>query len=1129
MYNKYVDVNKKFKSSVNLEYDLKNEDKILEYVPTTDLCDVLYNYLDAVLSNNSVRSTLLVGPYGKGKSYLMLMLTYLLSKRENRELFNIVVSRIAKINNKLADLIIELDNNKVSLLPIIINNNADEDFNNLFLIGLKNALKDNNLTKLIPNSTYNEALKIVRVWKQEEQKGKFIISNYLTDFNYTIKDLEKGLKEYNQTVFNTFRKLFKEISHGLEFNSLTSNDIASLYADVSNKITDYGYNGLFIIYDEFGVFLENQTSDFSIKLNKLQNLAERCNASQERQMHLCCICHKDFVLYSKDDKKSNDFAKIAGRFKTIRFNRSLEENYEIIADAIKKKEGYNELVLKFINNNKEFINNILNSNFLKEKELDFLFKNTFPFNPLSVIALINVSENVGQNERTVFTYLTDTNETTFKYFIKNNNENLLNVDLIYDYFKDVIKNNSYYENIYNTITSLEQILNKKLAIRIIKALAIFKIINDDIKFAPSIYNLALALNANYIEVKEEINNLIINNYLKTDILTNYINFSSLDSLNIIKKLNEIVSTKLLSYKIDELLNLISEQKYYVSNKYNSENEMTRYFLVTYMMPKEILSISDICNYPLMQKGDGLIINIINVDDIDILKFKEKLKEFKVLNLIFRVINKDIPKEVINKAQLFKASNILLASKDIANIEKETLTIYQNEIKSELNRYLKKLDDNGILLSNSSNAKTINKMIEECLIKTYYKMVVFINEQINKDEISAVSQKARNKIGDVILQITNKDFSKTSLEQTILTSFEDSIENNKSIIKEIISIIIKDSKVDVSQISNLLKKPPYGMRYGVMPLFLAKAISEITSYSNGNKKAVILYHYDKEIPLNTANLNLALKEENYSISSLDISLNTYDVLCLFSKELGCKETTNLGEMVNNIVLALRNDFYNYDQVISTASEDDNVIKLNELELKYKKLIRQNDINSFELLFIKLPSLFKTEIGDVINKIKEIRLSYISKANKYYDSLLSYVKELFNTNDSIKEGFNSFLIVNNLKEISLSTKYKSIYNELINSSNDDNKTLSRLAIIIVRSNITSFNKLKDEKFKTTLKEFKDYLANYKIVDVLDDVDEVKLSFMGETLLSNLEETLNEYGEAISVEEKKQILKTLLRGVN
>ena len=37
------------------------------------------------------------------------------------------------------------------------------------------------------------------------------------------------------------------------------------------------------------------------------------------------------------------------------------------------------------------------------------------------------------------------------------------------------------------------------------------------------------------------------------------------------------------------------------------------------------------------------------------------------------------------------------------------------------------------------------------------------------------------------------------------------------------------------------------------------------------------------------------------------------------------------------------------------------------------------------------------------------------------------------------------------------------------------------------------------------------------------------MGETLLSNLEETLNEYGEAISVEEKKQILKTLLRGVN
>ena len=108
MYSRYIDVNKKFKSSVNLEYDLKNEEKIKEYIPTSDLCDVLEYYISSALNNKNLRSTLLVGPYGKGKSYLMLMITYLLGKRENKALFNIVVDKIKKINSNLANMLIKI-------------------------------------------------------------------------------------------------------------------------------------------------------------------------------------------------------------------------------------------------------------------------------------------------------------------------------------------------------------------------------------------------------------------------------------------------------------------------------------------------------------------------------------------------------------------------------------------------------------------------------------------------------------------------------------------------------------------------------------------------------------------------------------------------------------------------------------------------------------------------------------------------------------------------------------------------------------------------------------------------------------------------------------------------------------
>ena len=133
MYDSVMSVNKKFKSSVNLQYDLYNEDKILQYVPTTDLCDVISYYIDSVIDNGK-KSTFLAGPYGKGKSYLMLMITYLLSKRDNKELLKKVVNKISKINKELAKKIEYLEKQKISLLPVIISNNNSDNLNHNFSI-----------------------------------------------------------------------------------------------------------------------------------------------------------------------------------------------------------------------------------------------------------------------------------------------------------------------------------------------------------------------------------------------------------------------------------------------------------------------------------------------------------------------------------------------------------------------------------------------------------------------------------------------------------------------------------------------------------------------------------------------------------------------------------------------------------------------------------------------------------------------------------------------------------------------------------------------------------------------------------------------------------------------------------
>ena len=355
MYDSVMSVNKKFKSSVNLQYDLYNEDKILQYVPTTDLCDVINYYIDSVI-NNGKKSTFLAGPYGKGKSYLMLMITYLLSKRENKDLLRKVVNKISKINKELAEKIEFLEANRISLLPVIINNNNSEDLNYNFLLSLRSSLIDHDIQNIIPQSAYSEAIEIINEWEKQNNSSFDIFRECKISLDIDFGNLKQGLLGFKKEAFENFKKLFKCVNHGYQFNSLVSSDFSLTYTDISEKIKEYGYSGIFVIYDEFDVLLENQNQDFVSKLNKIQSFAEKCEASgAESQMHICCIMHKEVTLYSIDGQFYDSFEKIAGRFKQIRSDRSLEENYQIICSAIEKGKGYQDLVTKELEKNKYLI------------------------------------------------------------------------------------------------------------------------------------------------------------------------------------------------------------------------------------------------------------------------------------------------------------------------------------------------------------------------------------------------------------------------------------------------------------------------------------------------------------------------------------------------------------------------------------------------------------------------------------------------------------------------------------------------------------------------------------------------------------------------------------------------------
>ena len=96
--NEIVGFDESFKSSINLYLNLNNRDKVLRYIPTKSSVSFLNEYLNAV-RNNKEQASLIIGPYGKGKSHLLLVLLAIVSMERSSANTEIVERLIEKIKS----------------------------------------------------------------------------------------------------------------------------------------------------------------------------------------------------------------------------------------------------------------------------------------------------------------------------------------------------------------------------------------------------------------------------------------------------------------------------------------------------------------------------------------------------------------------------------------------------------------------------------------------------------------------------------------------------------------------------------------------------------------------------------------------------------------------------------------------------------------------------------------------------------------------------------------------------------------------------------------------------------------------------------------------------------------------
>ena len=1158
-YSDLIKVNENFQYSVNLQFDINDISKINEYIPTKDGCEILKFYFISVL-NGKNRATTLIGPYGKGKSHLLLVFMILLSNydKENKEYVDTFINKVEKIDKELSEMILKVRKNRIKLLPIIINSNYD-DINQAFLLGLSDALERENLSDILLNTYFDIALNVIKMWETEYKEVLSDLKKCLIKNNFTLKELKQGLKVYSRKHYEVFKEVYRCISRGQEFKPLINTDIVKTYKDINYELSKMEYTGLFIAFDEFSKFLESSSGNSIMRdLKILQDFAELATrTSKTEQIHLSCITHKAMNEYLKnfDDSNANSFKTVEGRFKSVYFNKSIEQNYEIISYALKKEKNFNSFYEDFYSKNEEIYNEIRNLNIFKnvdniEKNL---FKGCFPLNPITTYSLIELSEKIAQNERTLFTFLTDDDINGLKNFIYNDSKGLFTIDKIYDYFNSLFKKEAD-ESIKSIWIKCENALKKNItenSKKIIKAISIIYMINnlDEFSATDSIIRLGTGLTDSEFNIS--IDELFDKSILRRKKITEELDFATIYNRKLTKDIKELAENKYLEINEKNVLNEIVGNWYSIPRRYNENYKITRFFTNIFMTEEELMGLT---NFNLLFESnycDGFVINLIK-NSKNIIEIKEHFNKINDDRIVLKISKLTFSKMFSNLLREYEAIKYLRQQNFESPDLDDELQMMKEEvvdaIKDAVKEYISEDNIKYCLYLNSEDKKVkhLSSILSKICEIVYDKTPIINNELINKRDLSAPIKKARAIVIDCVL---NNDLSAitstTSAEATIYKSIvkkseNESIKNVLELMKEFIRKS-DNKKNNFGDLYKVIENKPYSIRKGIIPILLSMALRD---YSDN----IIIYYMNREIDLNS-DLLVKLNDnpdkyyiftEKGTLEKINYIENLMSIYNIDNKD------NSLRINLHNLVDKMKKWVLELPRLIKEANLYNNILNIKEEYLTIKSELLRPDINNNELLFNVIPELFNNDFNNTLKEIESMKHQFDNYLDSYYIEIVDLTKQILN--DSYKGSLVTLLkelyesISKNINKRIIDVKTKKFIEYISNiQTHDDNKVVDKIAKILTNFYIEDWQPTEKTNYINELKKIieslnkrvEDNLEGQKIVIINGDKtieknlsQDNEISALGSTMKNNIEEILEEYGGSLSEQEKISVLLDIMK---
>ena len=637
MFQNKIYVAKGFQTSVNIAFDLNNVEKISGFIPTMSSLEIFEDVLLSTAPNSTERSRILIGAYGRGKSHIVLVLLSLLF-RKDKAAFSALLKKIKENNPKLYDYANEYLSSNRKFLPIVVSGSSSS-LTQSFLFALQQALDDENLGDLMPETHFIASVKTIENWQNDypDTYNKFVDA-----LDVPIEQFILSLKEYNVEAYEKFVKLYPSLTSGSSFNPFLGFDVVELYEKVVDKLCVAGYEGIYIVYDEFSKYLESSIGNATISdIKLLQDFAEKCVRSGEKQMHLMLICHKDIANYIDNNlpkEKVDGWRGVSGRFKHTTLHNNFAQMYEIISAVIKKEPKFwNEFVLKYKAKFEDLKERYVANGLIDGKDIvgvNSAIYGCYPLHPISTFILPRLSEKIAQNERTLFTFLSSQEKHTLSTFLDSDKNGfpLLTPDYLYDYFEPLFRKEVYTSEIHKIYKLTSNILQKldddSIHSRIVKTISLIYMVEQYEKLPP-IYDIIVDAFRESVDNTKEIS-LALEDLINKDCIVylkrsnNYLKLKESNGVDIPGEIEKKIESSRAFLRVKDILNNSYFDSFMYPTRYNDEHEITRYFDFLFIDSKEFWSTDDWELKISDTKADGVIYAVIPENEEDIDKIAAKI-------------------------------------------------------------------------------------------------------------------------------------------------------------------------------------------------------------------------------------------------------------------------------------------------------------------------------------------------------------------------------------------------------------------------------------------------------------------------------------------------------------------------